>query len=153
LIGGKADDKGDKLYARLESENNIEKVPAKKVEAIERIVHDPSVLRNHDLMQVETAKVDAIDLSPGGHGAIKLRKTGEPAEWKLYATGTPQKAEDSAVQDLLTALTAKRLIKEFPDAKKTDAELGLDRPSATASLWVEGVKKDEKKEDEKKEEK
>jgi hypothetical protein len=152
LIGNKADDKGDKFYARLEGENNIEKVPAKKVEAILRIVEDPSALRNRDLLQIETAKVDAIDLKPGDRETIKLRKTGEPAEWKLYDTGTPQKAEDSAVQDLLNALTVKRLIKEFPDAKKTDADLGLDRPSAIVSLWVEGIKKEEKKEEEKKDE-
>ena len=44
---------------------------------------------------------------------------------------------------LLTALTAKRLIKEFPEANKSDADLGLDKPAAVLSIWVDGIKKDE----------
>src|SRR5207249_1914289 len=52
LVGTKADDKGDKLYARLENEKNIVKVPAKKVEALFRVVENPSVLRNRDLTQI-----------------------------------------------------------------------------------------------------
>jgi hypothetical protein len=153
LIGKKADDKGEKLYARLEDEKNIVKVPAKKVEEILHVVASPSVLRNHDLTEVDTAKVDAIDLRPNDKELVRLRKIGQPAEWKLFESGKPQEAESSAVQGLLTALTAKRQVKDFPDAKKSDADLGLDKPSAIVSLWVEGIKKDEKAEEGKKDEK
>jgi hypothetical protein len=147
LIGNKADDKGEKLYARPENERNIVKVAAKKVDAITKVLADPSVLRNHDLTQIESAKVDAIDLDAGS--MLKLRKTGEPAEWKIYESGKEQKAEDSSVQDLLTALTAKHTIKEFADAKKSDADLGFDKPSSVVSVWQEGIKKEEKKEEKK----
>src|SRR5262249_30033617 len=42
-------------------------------------------------------------------------------------------------------LKTKRQIKEFPDPNKADADLGLDKPSATISIWVDGIKKEEKK--------
>jgi hypothetical protein len=147
LIGKKADDKGEKLYARLENEKNIVKVPAKKVEAITKVIESPSVLRNRDLTQIDTAKVDAIDLRPNERDVVKLRKTGQPAEWKLYESGKALEAESSSVQDLLNALTVKRQVKDFPEASKSDAELGLDKPSAVVSLWAEGIKKEETKDE------
>ena len=151
LIGKKADDKGEKLFARPEDERNVVKVSAKKVEAISKVLENPSVLRNRDLLQADSAKVDAVDIQSAN--AIKLRKSGDPGEWKIYEASKPaQKAEDSAVQDLLNALTAKRIIKEFPDPKKSDADLGFDKPTAVVSLWQEGIKKEEKK-DEKPEDK
>jgi hypothetical protein len=153
LIGNKADDKGEKFYARLESEKNLVKIPAKKVEAITRVVEDPSAIRNKDLVQFESGKVDAIDIQPSERTAFKLRKAGEPAEWKIYVAGAPQKAESGPVQDLLSAVTAKRQIKDFPDSSKTDAALGLDKPAGVVSLWVDAIKKEEKKDGDKKEEK
>jgi hypothetical protein len=150
LIGKKADDKGDKFYARPEDERNIVKVSAKKVEAITKVLENPSLLRNRDLVQADATKVDAVNLQ--STAPIKLRKSGEPAEWKIYESGKPpEKADDAAVQEVVNALTAKRIIKDFPDPKKTDADLGLDKPSAVVSLWQDGIKKEEKKEDKKEE--
>ena len=57
-----------------------------------------------------------------------------------------------AVQSLLTSLTAKRLVKDFPATAKTDADLGFDKPTAVVSLWTDGVKKDEKPAEEAKKE-
>lgn len=147
LIGNKADEKGEKLYARLENEKNIVKVPAKKVEAILKVVENPSVLRNRDITQIDISKVDAIDLRPNERELVKLRKTGQPPNWKLFESGTTQEAESSAVQGLLSALTAKRQVKDFPEASKTDADLGLDKPSAVLSIWTDGIKKEEKKDE------
>jgi hypothetical protein len=146
LIGKKADDKGDKFYARVESEKNVVKVPAKKVDAIVKVAENPAILRNRDLTQLDTAKVDAIDLRSNERD-VKLRKTGQPAEWKIFDAGKSEEAESSAVQGLLTALTAKRQVKDFPEASKSDTELGLDKPSAVVSVWIDGIKKEEKKDD------
>src|SRR5439155_26790 len=97
--------------------------------------------------QIETAKVDAIDITNPG-GQLRLRHAGASEPWKLYAGSTPPRIADSrAVQDLLTLLTTKRQIRSFPDAKKSDADLGLDKPAAEISVWVEGVKPEEKKEE------
>ncbi len=157
VIGKKADDKGDKLYARLASERNIVKVPAKRVDAIARVAENPSLLRNRDLVQADTARVDVIDVRIGDKDAVKLRRAGDPPAWKLYDAGRAQDADSIVVANLLSALTTRREIKEFPDPAKTDADLGLDKPAAVVSLWVDGIKKDEKKEgpanEEKKEEK
>jgi Domain of unknown function (DUF4340) len=151
LIGKKADDKGEKLYARLESERNVVKIPAKKVEPITKAIDNPSAMRNRDLTDVETTLVDAIDLNPDGRSLVKLRKEGQPGTWKLFEAGKPQDADSTNVQGLLTALTKKREVKEFPT--KSDAELGLDKPAAVISLWSEGLKKPEKKEEAKDEKK
>src|SRR5262249_29262611 len=121
LIGKKVDDKDEKYYARLEEEHNIVKVPAKKVDAVLKVLENPATLRNHDLVQIDSFKVDAIDLRIGSHEPFKLRHVGEPAAWKIYDSGTVQEGDNSSVQALLTALTNKRQVKEFPEDKKNDA--------------------------------
>jgi Domain of unknown function (DUF4340) len=152
-IGNKADDKGEKLYARLENEHSVEMVPAKKVEAVLKALEKPAALRNRDLVQVESSKVDAIDIKVANDTPIKLRQTGTLSSWKLYDAGKARDTDGGAVQSLLSALTTKREVKDFPEASKTDAALGLDKPTAVVSLWVEGIKKDEKKDEAKDEKK
>src|SRR5205807_2051272 len=105
----------------------------------------------------KTNSIDAIDVQVPGHDLLKLRRTAETgslmpgaiAAWKIFESGKSQEADASAVQGLISSLTAKRLVKEFPDAKKSDADLGLDRPVAVVSLWVDGIKKEEAKEEKK----
>jgi hypothetical protein len=149
LLVGKKVDKEDKYWARLQSERNLVKVPGKKVEAIVKVADNPSILRNRDLVQIDTGRVDAIDVQQAGQTALKLRKAGEPASWKIAESGKLQEADAGAVQKMLNDLTAKRLVKEFPPASQTDAQLGLDKPSVVVSLWEEGIKKEEQKELEK----
>lgn len=149
LIGKKADDKGEKLYARLESERNIVRIPAAKIEGIVKLLENPSAIRNRDLVQLDTMRIDAMDLQPHGTDIIKMRKVGETPAWKIFESGKPTDTDGVAVQGLLMALTNKRQVKDFPDPKKTDAELGLDRPSAIVSLWTDGIKKEDKKEEKK----
>jgi hypothetical protein len=152
-IGNKADDKGEKLYARLENEHSVEMVPAKKVEAVLKGLEKPAALRNRDLVQVESSKVDAVDIKVASDAPIKLRQTGTLSTWELYDAGKAKDTDSGAVQGLLSALTNKRQVKDFPEASKTDAALGLDKPTAVVSLWVEGIKKDEKKDETKDEKK
>jgi hypothetical protein len=150
LIGTKADDKGEKRYARLESDSNIVKVPAKKVDEVIKVFENPAALRNRDLVQVDKDRVDALDIKLSDRDLFKLRRVGDPVPaWKIYDAGKVQEGESSAVQGLLTALTNKRQIKEFVEASKTDADLGLDRPAVVLSLWTDGIKKEEKKEEKK----
>jgi Domain of unknown function (DUF4340) len=141
LVGKKADDKGEKLYARLDSEPNVVRVPAKNIDAIARVAENPSVLRNRDLTDIDQSKTDAIDIQSAS-GVIKLRKS--EGTWKLFEGGKSQSADDPAIQDLLRAFTAKRQVESFPDPAK-ETELGFDKPSAVVSLWVDGLKKEEEK--------
>jgi hypothetical protein len=144
LVGKKADEKGEKLYARLESESNVVRVPAKSIDAIARVAENPSALRNRDLTDIDQSKTDAIDIQSAS-GLIKLRKSG--ATWKLYDAGKSQSADDPTVQELLRALTAKRQVESFPEPTK-EAELGFDKPTAVVSLWTDGLAKEEEKKDE-----
>jgi hypothetical protein len=148
LIGKKADDKGDLLYARLESDSNIVKIPATKVNGLLKLAEDPSPLRNRDLVLGDTAHLDAIDVQPAGRDLLVFRKNANPPQWKMYEGGKPEDVDMVAIQDLIHTLTNKRVVKDFPDAKKTDAELGFDKPTAVVSMWIDGLKKDDKPADE-----
>ncbi len=66
LVGKKVDDKGEKLYARLDSESNVVRVPAKNIDAIARVAENPSALRNRDLTDIDQSKTDAIDIQRRG---------------------------------------------------------------------------------------
>jgi hypothetical protein len=145
LIGKKVDDKSDKVYARLESERNVVKIPAKKVDGLRAVVEHPGALRNRDLVDAEISHIDALNIKLGEQETVKLRKTGTPAAWKVY-DGKRKDAESATVSTLLTLLTNKRQVKDFPEAGKTDAELGLDKPATVVSLWVDGLKKEKKEE-------
>lgn len=144
LIGKKADDKGDKYFARMDGESNVARVDAKPINQLLAVVNDPNVVRSRDLVRLDEKKVDAIDIK-NPKGTVQLRKTGDPARWKLYtASDKSQGADQPSVDVLLRGLATKRQVTAFPAADKTDKELGLDTPSGEVSLWVEGLKKDEK---------
>jgi hypothetical protein len=161
----KPDDKGDKKagdqtpkrYVRLESERAVSKIAAKNLEGIANVAANPSVLRNRDLVTITKADVDAIDIQNAA-GQFKIRgKVGKPTPAKQHVqlfvgSGKPRNADDSAVQGLLDTLTKERLIKDFPDPAK-EAEMGFDKPQAVVSIWVNGIKEEEKKPEDKKDEK
>jgi hypothetical protein len=154
LIGKKPDEKGDKVYAMLESDKEIVKVPSANLEAITKVIENPSVLRDRDLVHLDEQHVDALALK-NQSGTFELFKTGALAQWKLFRDSQGSQADDAAVRNLLTAINAKRQVKEFPDpAKVDDKALQLDPPVATLSIWVDGIQKEEpKKDEEKKDEK
>src|SRR5262249_48988371 len=127
---------------------------------------NPESLRNRDLVQedlVET-RADAINIENPA-GLTKLRK--QQLSWEVFSgNGSGRKADDGSIQGpngLLTALHSKHQV-EFPDAVK-EADMGLAKPEATVSLWIDGLernpkpepktseKKDEKKDDKKEEKK
>jgi hypothetical protein len=158
----------EKYYARLKGENVVVAVTAKSLEPILKVIADPAALRNRDLVQndqVET-KTDAIDIQNSA-GLIKLRKP--QFNWEVFSGGGPgRKADDASIQGpagLLADLRSKHQV-EFPGSVK-EADMGLSKPEATVSLWIDGLdktpkpveKKDEKKvekadkKDDKKEEK
>src|SRR6266851_4110925 len=146
----------EKYYARLEGENAVVAVTAKSIEPILKVIADPGALRNRDLVQndqVET-KTDAVDIQ-NTSGLIKFRKP--QLNWEVYSGGSPaRKADDASIQGLaglLADLRSKHQV-EFPGSVK-EADMGLAKPEATVSLWIDGLdrtpkpaeKKEDKKED------
>jgi Domain of unknown function (DUF4340) len=169
LIGKKADDKGEQFYARLANNHNVVKVSATSLEPVRKFLANPAEARDRDLVHLEDS-ADVIRIKyPSGEEATLIRSAAAPPSphggpaaggpWTLYL-GNAKKglaANGIAVNNLLTSLTARRNVKDFPRGK-TDAELGLKDPNVIVSLWVNGVKpkKEEKKEtkkDDKKDEK
>jgi hypothetical protein len=108
-------------------------------------------LRSRALLPNGTAGVDALDIGVGGDPPIQLRKL--PDGWKLFGPSDSKAANTQAIQGLLRELGDRRIIRDFPDPKLTDADKGFDRPSAVVTLWDNGIieeakptdKKDEKK--------
>jgi hypothetical protein len=161
LVGKKIEKKDDAeelYYVRLESDRLVGKAPAKYVASVLRVLDDPSILRNRDLVNVDASKVDAIDVQ-NAKGVFKLRKFSVPEAWKLFEGGKVEEGDGVVIRSLLDTLGAKRQIKRFLDDSKPDAEYGFDKPSAVLSLWTAGIlkedpdaKKEDKKDDAKKEE-
>src|SRR5262249_42953167 len=145
-IGGKADEKGDKVYARLDGERLVVKLPASALEPIRKLIATPKAMRDRTLTQLAAFSVDAIDIKIGSDKAFELRKVGLPPQWRIFERGeTFENANAAAVQQLLDALTQRRTIRDFPDSAPGDKALGLDPPAVEISLWQDGIIKPETK--------
>jgi hypothetical protein len=146
VIGKKADDKGDKYFAMLEDEKYVVKVAA-NLKPLEEVLDNPARLRGRDLVHVDAGRVDVVAVK-NGSGSFEMLKPPAGLQWKLYRDGQPpHTADEVSFRDLIDAVTAKRLIKEFPDPKLDDKALGFDQPAAVVSLWADGIQKEEKKDD------
>jgi hypothetical protein len=151
----KPETKTEYYYVRMDGEKSVVRVPAAKVKPLVEVAADPKVLRSRDLVTTAgAAKIDAVDVT-FDNNEVKLREVDH--KWTLYHGGA-RATDTAAVNDLIEALTgqppfgAKKQppIKTFMD--KEDG-LGFDKPSAVVSVWIDGVKKEEKKDDDKKDEK
>jgi hypothetical protein len=149
---GKKEEKGDKVFVRPGTENAVAKVPGNLIDPIRKLIENPSALRSRALLPNGTAGVDALDIRVGGDAPIELRKLADG--WKLFGpSGEPKAANTQTVQGLITELGGRRLIRDFPDPKLTDADKGFDHPSAVVTVWDKGIveeaKPEEKKDDKK----
>lgn len=150
LIGKRVetqDAKVPRYYARLESENAVVKVAAPSFEPLVRVAGSPEMLRNRDLVQLDLNRVDAVDVK-NATGTVKLRKQELAGSWRVFGGGPGRNADRMAMQNLLSDLTRKRQVKSFP-TEKEEAKLGFDKPTAEVSIWVDGLKGDDKKEEKK----
>jgi hypothetical protein len=151
VIGKKVQEKGDTYYAMLDSDKYVVKVTA-NLKPLEEVLTNPGALRDRDLVHTEGLPINVVAIG-NSSGDFEIVKPPDAFQWKVYrGKQAPQTADDTAVQDLLDAVQAKRLIEEFRDAKADDKALGLDQPTAVVSLWADGVEKetkDNKKDDKK----
>jgi hypothetical protein len=149
-VGKKVGEKSDQYYACLEDEKNIVRIPAESVQPFELLLDKPEALRDRKLVNLGFRQPDAVNVK-NSYGEIELRKTPD-GKWMLYRGKDDTKAspaDEGAVKNLLNLLippTKKDLIESFPDPSKR-AELGLDKPEATVSIWAEGLAADTKKDE------
>ena len=148
LIGAKADDKGEKVYARLNGERCVVKLDAKALEPIRKVIAAPNALRDRTLTALPPSEIDAIDIKMSGAKPIELRRL--DAQWRIFEGGDASELANSVVvQQLIGVLTQRRNIVDFPDSAAGDKVRGLDPPAVEIALWRDGVIKEEKKEEKK----
>jgi hypothetical protein len=140
----------DSYYATVEGQEGVVLVAADSVEPFRKLLEDPAALRDRDLVRLPSGKKpDAINIQ-NTYGTLEFRKADSLSGWKLYRDDREQTVQEQAVNALIDKLTTRGLVKEFRDAKDRK-ELGLEKPQAEVSLWVEGLSTEEKKEGEDKE--
>ena len=157
VVGKPADEKGEKRYARAEGDPVVFKLAAAGLKPI-RLTVEPKPgrrpgesLRDHTLVRMNAAAVDAVDVKPAGQTPVELRKAGDPATWYAYGGTEPGRvANAKAAGDLIAALANKRVVEEFPvpaadePKDKFEARLGLDKPRYELAFWEGGVGKSDK---------
>ncbi len=167
LIGQRIKEKSrDYYYARVASDDGVMKINARWIEPIEAALKDPGKIRSKDIALIDVKAADAVVIKQGKIEYRFLRPDGA-AEWQMLivketSTGTDKDkkvssettkftANNSAISQLLEQVAGRQAIVDYNDvaegdAKKKDAEWGLDTPVAAISVYVGGVeKKDEKK--------
>jgi hypothetical protein len=147
-VGKKVGDKKDQYYACREGEKDVVRVSAAHVDPFLKLLESPDALRDRDLISLTSAsKPDAIEVR-NSYGQLQFRRSDDVTQaWHLYRGDKDAKgyaADKAAVDHLVSLLTRKNSIESFPDPKKR-AELGLDKPDVVVSLWVDGLKKADKK--------
>ncbi|HEY8503872.1 MAG TPA: DUF4340 domain-containing protein [Gemmataceae bacterium] len=148
LVGKPVEDKGEdrQYYARLEGDSAVAKVPERQIKPLLELLNDPKAIRDKTLVHAVPSRVDAVTVQ-AGPSLIELYRTGSPEMWHLFdSAGNAQLANQINVDQLLSALTRPNLIKDFPAAGKSDAEMGFDNPQAEVKLWVEGIVREKKEE-------
>src|SRR5262245_24681551 len=144
-------------YARLANDEGIFKLPAKFFEPVLNALKKPGDLRNLDVAQFDPKTIDALTLRYGKDETKLWHPEGKP--WQIQIAAEKQKkAGEKAIEKLLDTLQGKRQIQRFHDAteaeaKKLDAELGLDNPSLEIAVYSGGLEKKDEKKDAKKDEK
>jgi hypothetical protein len=150
--GVKGEKDGEEQYfARLAEDQAVVRVGARNVETLLAFTRKPDVLRSHDLAQVPTGKPDVVRVSSGKGGGDVVTLYKPAFDWRVVQGPLKHKANESAVQGpngLLTTLQGKNQVKDFFDVddeakegKAKDKDLGLDSPTATVSVWVDGLEK------------
>jgi hypothetical protein len=151
-VGKKTDDKTDKYYARRAGENSVVKVPAAPVAALLELLKKPDAARDRRLLTLDTERrIPNVIRIKNDYGELEFFRRDKDRPWELYRSGaaTPAKVDENLLKGLLNLIGQDRMIESFPDPKTPPAELGLDKPSAVVSFWVDGIAEEKKPEEKK----
>lgn len=149
FVGKKAaSSKEDRYYARLDNEDSIVMVDGLKLAPLFAALKDPESLRSKQLVHVEAKNIVKLEIRAGKE-VIDLQQPNEN-NWKVALGSETLQASEAGMKELLEILNGERQIKEFIDitgeeAKKKDAELGLDQPVTEIKLWSKSPATEEKK--------
>ena len=148
------EEKTEYYYVRLEGENTVERVPAAKVKPLLDVIANPDPLRSRDLVATGgPAKIDAVNIK-----YRRQRRQAAPGRQQVDDVPRRRRPTDAeAVNELIDALTGDNPVHRTRSAGGEDVRgQGRGRWSSTSqaavvSVWIDGVKKEEKKDEEKKE--
>jgi Domain of unknown function (DUF4340) len=141
-------DKGDQYYARRADEKDVVKIDAKNIDPLLKLLEQPDALRDRRLVRLDNFREpDAIDIDlKGGGGRLEFLRPDTGKAWQMYRGAKDEKVDETKVKGLISSLIERRKDTTFIDPTKVKKdELGLDKPAAVVSLWVEGLVKEEKK--------
>jgi hypothetical protein len=164
-VGKKVEDKSDQYYAYLDNpqHKDIIKIAAKNVARFVKLLDKPDALRDRNLVAFGGfRKPDAIDVK-NSWGTLEFRReesspSGPPGmaaqeTWKMWRGDKPYAVDETAVQTLITTLTASNQVEGFVDDPEAKKQLGLDKPDAVVRIWADSLPKEDKAKDDKKEDK
>lgn len=149
LVVGIGKKEGDKYYSYLDepTHKDIVKVSAKGVARLVQLLDKPDALRDRNLVELSNFRQpDAIDIK-NSWGLLEFRRTSETQKpWRLWRDGKSYTVDDQSMQNLINQLKQPNQVESFPEASQK-AQLGLDKPDVTVTLWADGLTGEEKKEE------
>lgn len=134
----------DKVYVRYEGDTSVAQVNGEKARLLLRFINNPSTIRDTTLVKLDPKRIDAVAVTLRDGGQTFELQKGEGERWKVFADGTAADANPERVRALIARLTEPRLIRSFPPAETTDAQLGVDKPAVEVRLWQDGIAASEK---------
>jgi hypothetical protein len=163
-VGEKISDKKDHYYAYIDNpqHKDIVSIPVNHVARLLQLVDKPDSLRDRNLVAFSGfRKPDALNIQ-NSYGLLEFRRSssspplpgGMPAQetWKLWRGDKSYVVDTTAVQTLISALTAPNQVKGFVD-KPDRGTLGLEKPDAVVRIWADSLPAEDKTKDEKKDDK
>jgi len=124
----------EKRWVRIEGQPGIIRVGGANLKGLISLIQNPDPLRDRNLLTVDRARIDGLDLSTG----VILRRVGTPPEWKLFGAPTPmepQAVNTTAVQRMLDLLCERRIIRSFPPAN--DAHFAGPALQLEIKVWAD----------------
>jgi hypothetical protein len=165
-VGKKIGDKSDQYYAYVDDpkHKDIVKIPVKNVERFLKLLEKPDTLRDRNLVALR-GQPDAIDVKTDSWGLLEFRRTAadnppggfpqnpQKSSWKLWRGDKSYAVDDSAVQNLISLLTAQNQVEGFVDDSQEKKQLLPEKPDAVVRVWADSLPAEDKKKDDKKDEK
>src|SRR2546421_176478 len=99
-------------HARLEDEKDVVRVSAQGVEPLLKLLDDPGVLRDRNLVDLGGSfrQPDALDVK-NSYGELEFRRPDPAKPWRLYRGGKEREVSDQAVSQLVNTLTQRDQVK------------------------------------------
>jgi hypothetical protein len=165
-VGAKVGEKKDQYYACLDNpqHKDVVALSANSVARLLKLVDKPDALRDRNLVELGGfRKPDAVNIQ-NAYGLLEFRRGASsspplpggmpPREsWTLWRGDKSYAVDETAMQTLLSALTAPNQVEGFVDDAAEKKRLGLDKPDVVVRVWADSLPAEEKKKDDKKEEK